>query len=77
MSECLNPTKEKDRPLTKCTESYSRSSLHDDKITCSDNSNRQETEPESSENKNRQSPNNNEILVQYIHFNLNKNGCLE
>jgi|WetSurMetagenome_2_1015567.scaffolds.fasta_scaffold20354_1 hypothetical protein len=74
MSECLNTKKEN---LTKCAKVSHHSGLPENTLICSDNSNCQETEPGVSEHKNRPASNNNEILIQYIHFNLNKNGCLE
>ena len=66
MSEALNQPKEKAMLSTKCTcEINDRASTHY----------RQVTELKSSESKSRS--NNSNIVVQFIHFNQNKEGCLE
>jgi hypothetical protein len=66
MSEALNQPKERAMLSTKCTfEINDHASAHY----------RQVTELKSSESKSRSD--NGNIVVQFIHFNQNKEGCLE
>ena len=68
MPEVLNQPKEQDMLSTRCTcEIYDRASTP----------HRQVTELKPSEYKSRHFPDNGNIVVQFIHFNQNKEGCLE
>jgi len=68
MSEGSNQAKEQAMLSTEFTcEICDRASTH----------HRQETEFKPSENKSRHFPDNGDLVVQFIHFNQNKDGCLE
>ena len=86
MAERLNPAKEPAMLSPKCmSDACDRTGTHLKKDNSSDDtavihadvSNSQAPEPQPSEQKIQHGPDKGGIMIQYIHFTLNKEGCLE